>query len=127
MPVARVELMQVVRVKAIPEGCGPAERLEGARFPEAPRDRAVAIDLLPRVLVSGGELLHAHLPRREDDVLAVVQLPVAREDAVFLREARVQRSPGERRDDGEAGEVDAGVDREVGGDVEDLARVVVEA
>src|SRR6185436_16665795 len=92
--VAVVKVVQVVRIKPIPEVCGETERLERARFPEAAGDGAVAVDLLPGALVTGGELLDRHVQRFEDDVLAVVELPVAGEDAVLLREALMQRSAG---------------------------------
>ena len=122
MPVAVVEALQVMRVEAVAEVGGEAERLEGARFPEAAGDGVVAIDLLPGALVAGGELLRRHVARLKDDVLAVVQLPVARKNAVLGREPLVQRRSRKRRQDGEARQVDAVVDREIGGDVEDVER-----
>src|SRR5260221_14376142 len=107
MQVAVVEALQVVRVKAVAEVCGEAERLEGARFPEAAGDRAVAVDLLPRPLVTGGELGRRHVQRLEDDALAVIQLPVTSENAVCGDETLMQRRSGERRQDREARQVDA--------------------
>src|SRR6185369_6011618 len=126
-PVTVVEALQVVRVETVSEVRGEAERLEGARLPEAGGDRAVAIDLLPRPLVAGGQLRHAHVQRLKDNMLTVVQLPVAGQDAALALEPRVQRRAGERRDDGEAREVDAVVDGECGGVLEDVERVVIEA
>src|SRR5213083_1071815 len=102
MPVAVVEAVEMMRVEAIAEVGGDAEWLEGARLPEAARDGAVAIDIFPGALVTGRKLVRRHVRRLEDDVLPVVQLPVARQDAVLRRQPRVQRRAGERREDGEA-------------------------
>src|SRR5205085_12357348 len=99
MPVAVVEAMEMMRVEAVSEVGGDAERLQGARLPEAARDGAIAIDALPRPLVAVGQLPRRHVLRLEDDVLAVVQLPVATQDAVLLGEARLERRAGAWRGD----------------------------
>src|SRR6266704_1393505 len=119
--------MQVVRVEAVSEVRGDAERLEGARFPEAVRDRAVAIDALPGALVAELQLVRRHVLRLEDDVLAVIQLPVSGEDAILLGEPRVKWCAGERREDGEAREVDGRVDRELRRRIEHVEVIVIEA
>ena len=59
-------------------------------------------------------------------MLAFVQLPVARQDPVLIGEPRVQRRAGERREDGEAREVDGGLDRELRCRLEDVQVVVIE-
>src|SRR5947207_10413753 len=127
MPVTVVEALQMVRVEAITEVRRQTERLECARFPQARGDRAVAVHLLPRALMSRGKLRHRHVQRLEDNMLTIIELPVAREDAALARQARVQRRAGEWRDDGEAREVDAGVDGEIGGRFEDVEVIVIEA
>src|SRR3954454_8291424 len=117
----------MMRVEAIAEVGRDSERLEGARFPQSRYNGTVAIDLLPRPLVSRGELLHRHVQRLEDNMLTVVELPVAREDAALAGQPSVQRRAGEWRDDGEAREVDAGVDREIRGHLEYVEVIVIEA
>src|SRR6266850_2990852 len=107
MPVTVVEALQMVRVEAVSEICGETERLEGPRLPQTRRDRAVAIDLLPCPLVALSELGHAHVQRQKDNMLTVVELPVAGQDPSLLFEASVQRRPGEWRQHREAREVDA--------------------
>src|SRR6185295_10824275 len=72
------------------------------------------------------QLLDAHLRRLKDHVLAVVQLPVARQDSSFLLESLEQRRAGERRDGGEARQVDACVDDEAGGLEKDRRRVLIQ-
>ena len=118
--------MQIVRVEAIAQVRRDRERLEGARLPQPPGDCTVAVDLLPRALVTGGELLRAHVQRLEHDVLTVVELPVARQDAVLLGQTKVERRAGKRRQHRKARQVDAGVDRKLDRGVEDLRRVVVQ-
>jgi hypothetical protein len=59
-------------------------------------------------------------------VLAVVELPVAGEDAPFALQPLEQGRARERGDHGEARQVDLRVDGEAGGLQEDLGRVVVE-
>src|SRR4051812_32888868 len=105
-------------VEAIAEVCRDSERLEGARFPQSRGNGPVAIDLLPRPLVSRGELLHRHVQRLEDNMLAIVELPVAREDAALARQPRVQWGAGKWGNDGEARQVDTGIDCEIGGHLE---------
>src|SRR2546423_666775 len=102
--------MQMMRVEAIAEVGGDAERLEGARLPEPARDRAVAVDAFPGALVALGEFTRRHVLRPKDNMLTIVQLPVAGEDAVLLREPRVQRRSGKGGEDGEARQVDGRLD-----------------
>ena len=45
----------------------------------------------------------------KDDVLAIVQLPVAREDAALPRQSIVERRSGKRRHDRESRQIDAGL------------------
>ena len=66
------------------------------------------------------------MQRLEDDVLAVVQLPVAGEDAALLEQAPVQGCAGEGRQQREARQVDASVDGELHCFVEHVRRVVIE-
>src|SRR5216684_7047397 len=106
MPVAVVEAMKAMGIETVAEICGDAERLDCAGLPEAPRDCAVAVNVLPGALVAGRQLLRAHVPRMKDHVLAVVELPVAGEDASFIGEAFVKWGSGEWRQDGEARQVD---------------------
>src|SRR6185295_10029375 len=84
VPVAGVEAMQVVSVEAIAEIGGDRDRLERPPLPQPARDCAIAVDALPRPLVPAGELRRTHLQRLEHDVLAIVELPVARENASLL-------------------------------------------
>src|SRR5437764_7159769 len=127
MPVAVVEAMKAMRIETVAEIRGDAERLERAGLPEASCDGAVAVDVLPRPLVPGRQLLRAHVPRLKDHMLAVIELPVAREDAPFIGEAFVKWRSGERRQDGEARQVDGRADGEFSGRFEHIQGIVIHA
>ena len=89
-PVAVVEAMEVVGVVAVSEVGEGGDVPGGGGAPQARRDAAPAVGVFPGRLGAGLEFLDAQLGGVEDDVLAVVVLPVAVEDAPFCVEAVVE-------------------------------------
>jgi hypothetical protein len=83
--------------------------------------------VLPGELRSSLKLVDRHLRRLKDDVLGVVQLPVARQDPALRVEILVERGPGERGNHRESGQVDAAVHGKLRRLQEDLRCVVIEA
>src|SRR5262249_2374103 len=73
------------------------------------------------------QLVGRHVPRLEDDVLAVVERPVLRQDAVLCFQAPEETGRRKRYGDGISRQVDARLHDEVDGPVERLERVGVEA
>src|SRR4051795_3095015 len=126
-PVAVVEAVQIVGVEAVAEIGADAHRQRAGAGPEPFPDRRRAVGVLPRRLDSLLKLLDAHLRRPEDHVLAVVELPVAGEDAPLALQAVEQGRAGERRHHGEAWEVDPRLDGEAGCLQEDLRSVMVQS
>src|SRR5438067_8381413 len=82
IPVAGIEAAEMVGIETVSEVCGDAERLKGVCFPQSAGDGTVAVYPLPGAFMSGGQLLRTHIARLEDDVLAVVQLPVTRKNPI---------------------------------------------
>ena len=127
-PVAVVEPVQVMGVEAVAEigpmrtGTGPGCASQARRAMER-----AAVGVLPGRLVPCCSSAGGHLARLEDHVLAVVELPVAGEDAPLALQPLVQGRAGEGGDDGEARQVDVRLDGEARGLQEDVRRVVVQA
>src|SRR5688572_24688715 len=80
--------------------------------------------MFPCRLYAALKLVDAHVLRLEDDVLRVVQLPVAREDPSFGLEALVEWCIRERCHDCKPGQVDLRLHRELGG-LQEYVRVIV--
>ena len=83
--------------------------------------------MLPRRLGAALQLVDRHVRRLKDGVLAVVQRPVARQDAALGHQPLVQPGVRERRDDRETRQVDFRLHRELGRLAEDVRFVVVQA
>ena len=90
-------------------------------------DGTNAVGVFPGGFDAGLKLRDGHAFRLKDDVLGVVELPVFGQDAALGFEAQIERGVGERRDDGEAREVDVRGDGEFGGLQEDVGFVVIKA
>ena len=119
--------LEVVGVIAVAEIGHDRDRQLGARRRQPAHDRGIGIDLAPGPLVPRLQFRRRHLLRLEDHVLAVVELPVPREDAALALEPVMQRRAGERREDRKARQVDRGVDGKLHGLVERIFRVVLVA
>ena len=72
------------------------------------------------------QFLHGHLRRPKDGVLAVVELPIAGEQTPFGFKALVEWRVRKGRHDGEAGQIDSRLHRELRSLQEHIRFVVVE-
>jgi len=72
------------------------------------------------------QLLRAHVPRTEHDMLRVIEFPVTGEDSVFSRKSVIQRRPWERRQNGESRQIDAEGDGKLDRRVKYVQCVVIE-
>jgi hypothetical protein len=86
--------VQVICVEAVPEIRHDRERQLGPRPGKPPSDRADAIELLPRPFVALLQLADGHSLGLKHDVLAVIELPVAGEDAALPVEPIEERRTG---------------------------------
>src|ERR1700683_4094821 len=85
-PVAVIELAQMVRIEAIAHVGGQPYAPGRGRMRQASHNRAEAIGVFPGNFSASFQFSHAHPLGLEDDVLAIIEFPVAGKDSTFTLE-----------------------------------------
>ena len=73
-----------------------------------------------------GKLLHAHMQWLEDDVLRIIDFPVARQDASLFLKPKIQRRSRKWCQHGKARQINAGIDGKLNRSFENIRCVMVE-
>src|SRR5208282_5133607 len=105
-PIAIIELAQMVRIEAIPQIGREPNTPRGRRMRQSSEDRPKAICVFPCDFGPLFQLEHAHSFRLKYNMLAVIQLPVSRQDASFALQPLVQSRVGEGSHDCKTRQVD---------------------
>jgi hypothetical protein len=85
------------------------------------------IGMLPRGFSARLEFFNAQLGRTENDVLAVIEFPILRQDSTFGLQSFVEGSIWKRRNDGKPRQVNAGLNGKLGGFQKCVRLVVIES
>src|SRR5258708_10261115 len=117
----------MVRVKTVTEIGSKFYRPRCGRVADSSRNRTEAVSVLPRDLNALLKFLNAHSGWTKARMLAVVELPILREDAILGQESLVERRIRKRRDHGEARQINFRLHREFRRLEKNIRLVMVEA